>query len=68
MDKISHLIELEVRSKNWKAIKIGKHGDMISHLMFADDLLLFGEATERQMKCVTNTLNLLCSMLGQEVS
>jgi ribonuclease HI len=41
---------------------------MVSHLMFADDLLLFGEASEKQMQCVMDTLNKFCSLSGQEVS
>lgn len=36
--------------------------------MFADDLFLFGEDTEKQMECVMKTLNLFCSMSEQEVS
>lgn len=65
MDKLSHLIEQEIWRKNWKASKLGRHDAMISHLMFVDDLLLFGEATKNQMNYVMNTLNLFCSMPGQ---
>lgn len=54
--------------KKWHMFHMGRQGPMISHLMFADDLLFFGEATESQMKCVINTLNTLCSMSGQEVN
>jgi hypothetical protein len=43
MDKLSHLISHAVRQGNWKGIRAGRTGPMISHLMFADDLLLFGE-------------------------
>lgn len=68
MDKLSHLIEQEVRSKNWKVINLGRQGAMILHLMFTDGLLLFGESTKKQMKCVIDTLNLFCSMPSQEVS
>lgn len=68
VDKLSHLKEWEVDMKKWHMFHMGRQGLMISHLMFADDLLLFGEATESQMKCVINTLNTLCSMSGQEVS
>lgn len=68
MDKLSHIIEQEVRSKNWKAIKMGRHGEMVSYIMFADGLLLFGEATEKQMKCVMDTHNMFYSMSDQEVS
>ncbi|PNX92647.1 ribonuclease H, partial [Trifolium pratense] len=52
----------------WRGIKAGRSGPMVSHLMFADDLLLFGEASEKQMRCVMNILNKFCLMSGQEVS
>ncbi|WJX47132.1 hypothetical protein P8452_33857 [Trifolium repens] len=68
MDKLSHLIMHAADNSKWIGIKAGRAGPMVSHLMFADDLLLFGEATEKQMRCVTNTLNQFCSMSGQEVS
>jgi hypothetical protein len=68
MDKLSHIILQAVEEGKWEGIKVGKNGPMISHLMFADDLLLFGEATEEQMECMINSLNNFCSMSGQEVS
>ncbi|PNX97917.1 ribonuclease H [Trifolium pratense] len=68
MDKLSHLIIHEVNNGKWKGIKAGRNGPMVSHLMFADDLLLFGEAKEEQMKCVIDTLNKFCTLSGQEVS
>ncbi|MCH80961.1 hypothetical protein A2U01_0001739, partial [Trifolium medium] len=49
MDKLSHLILHEVNRGKWCGIKAGRNGPMVSHLMFADDLLLFGEANELQM-------------------
>ncbi|MCH87265.1 ribonuclease H, partial [Trifolium medium] len=52
----------------WRAIRAGRNGPFISHLMFADDLLLFGEATELQMSCVIRILNLFCRLSGQQVS
>jgi hypothetical protein len=36
--------------------------------MFADDLLLFGEATDIQINCVTRILTNFCRISGQEVS
>jgi hypothetical protein len=68
MDKLSHLIIHEVNRGKWKGIKAGRDGPMVSHLMFADDLLLFGEAKEEQMQCVIDTLNKFCNLSGQEVS
>jgi hypothetical protein len=68
MDKLSHLIMHAVEEGRWNGIKAGRHGPVVSHLMFADDLLLFGEANERQMQCVMDTMETFCSMSGQEVS
>lgn len=48
-------------------MKTGRRGPIISHLMFADDLLLFWEATVNQMKVVLDYLEKFCSMSGQQV-
>lgn len=45
MDKLSHLIAEEVEEKRWCPLKAGRAGPAVAHLMFADDLLLFGKAT-----------------------
>jgi hypothetical protein len=68
IDKLSHLISQAVNEKKWKAPTAGKNGPTVSHLMFADDLLLFGEATEGQMTCMINILHKFCSLSGQQVS
>lgn len=49
-------------------MRAGRNGPLVSHLMFADDLLLFGEASTNQMKCVTDILSLFCRLSGQQVS
>ncbi|GAU31911.1 hypothetical protein TSUD_270960 [Trifolium subterraneum] len=59
---------IAVRDRKWHGIKAGRNGPEISHLMFADDLLLFGEATEKQMCCVMQVLNSFCNLSGQEIS
>jgi hypothetical protein len=66
MDKLSHLISHVVRQGNWKGIRAGRTGPMISHLMFADNLLLFGEANMGQMTCVMNILNNFCHPLDKK--
>ncbi|KAL5773508.1 hypothetical protein ACOSP7_013099 [Xanthoceras sorbifolium] len=42
MEKLSHIINCKVVDNSWKAIKVSKGGPEISHLFFADDLILFG--------------------------
>jgi hypothetical protein len=68
MDKLSHLIAKEVDNREWIAMRAGREGPHVSHLMFADDLLLFGKATEKQMECTMRTLNNFSKMPGQVVS
>lgn len=42
MEYLSLLVEQEVRSGCWKAIKIGKQGPQITHSLFSDNIVLFG--------------------------
>lgn len=65
MDKLS----LEaVEEGLWRPLKAGKNGPLIFHLMFVDDLLLFGQASCDQIKCVKGVLDKFCAMSGQNVS
>lgn len=64
MDRLTRFIAEEVEKGSWKPIKAGRNGPEISHLMFADDLLLFGKATEDSMTCVMNTLDTFCNLFG----
>ncbi|KAI5410240.1 hypothetical protein KIW84_055653 [Lathyrus oleraceus] len=57
-----------VDNGDWKALKVGRHGPTVSHLMFVDDILLFGEASNKQIICVNKILNTFCNMSRQEVS
>lgn len=68
MDKLTHLITEEVDKGTWVPLKTGRRRPYISHLMFADDLLLFGKATEKHMRCVLSTLQKFSSCSGQVVS
>jgi hypothetical protein len=68
MDKLSHLIAEAVEDGQWKPMRAGRNGPPISHLMFADDLLLFGQATDETMTVVMDVLTKFCSMSGQHVN
>ncbi|KAK4258521.1 hypothetical protein QN277_004963 [Acacia crassicarpa] len=68
MDKISHLICDEVESGNWQPIATSRTGPKISHLMFADDLLLFGAATIEQAKCMLACLDKFTDASGGMVN
>jgi len=48
LEHLSQLIHREVSLGNWKPFQVGREGKQISHLCFADDMLLFAEANEGQ--------------------
>ncbi|KAK4267638.1 hypothetical protein QN277_024391 [Acacia crassicarpa] len=68
MEKLSHIIQDRVRDSTWKPVLMTKEGPSISHLMFADDLLLFGEASESQALCMTEAIEMFCVASGAKVN
>nr|XP_025681707.1 uncharacterized protein LOC112783135 [Arachis hypogaea] len=66
--QLAHLIEDKVVKGEWRPFRIGKHGLSISHLMFADDLILFGEAFCIQMEVIKSCLDKFCEVSGQIVN
>lgn len=68
MDKLTHLIVEEITNKKWKGVNLGNQGIMMSQLMFANDLLISGEATESQMIYMMERLKKFCRMSGHDIS
>ncbi|CAL9017352.1 unnamed protein product, partial [Prunus brigantina] len=57
MEKFSHLIVEAVKNCNWKPVKSSQGGPFVSHLFFADDLILFAEATPHQALIMKQFVN-----------
>ncbi|XP_030496751.2 uncharacterized protein LOC115712590 [Cannabis sativa] len=51
-----------------KGFKLGRNGTPITHLMFADDIILFGEASVREARTLLDCLNSYCQCSGQSIS
>lgn len=64
LDTLPHMIKAVVGNGNWIGLKARRKGPMISHLMFVNDLLLFGKATNRHMVRIKQILNDFCGMSG----
>ncbi|CAA7053604.1 unnamed protein product [Microthlaspi erraticum] len=68
MESLCHLIEHSVDSKEWKPISLSRGGPKLSHICFADDLILFAEASVSQVQVIRKVLETFCSASGQKVS
>ncbi|CAK8572086.1 unnamed protein product [Lathyrus sativus] len=64
IDKLSHMIMDVVDKKELECMKVGRRGPRISHFMFANDLILFGKATEQQVTCIMKVLKKFCEVSG----
>jgi hypothetical protein len=61
MEKLSHLINYAIETKQWKPVRASGSGPFISHLFFADDLILFSEASDYQASVLKGCLDLFCN-------
>ena len=68
MDKISHLIHDVMDNNKWNFLKFVKEGPKISHLMFVDDLILFGTASDSQINATLDILAKFYSASEQHIN
>ena len=68
MEFLGHLIELKCVVGDWKPLK-ASHGNIgITHLFFADDLILFAKIEENTGEVISEVLNRFCKESDQKVS
>lgn len=68
MEVLGHSINEGVERKQWSAVSVSRGGPKLSHIFFADDLLLFGEASFSQAQVMEYTLAQFCGFSGQRVN
>ena len=60
IEKLAHIITHVVQLNRWKPIIFKKWGPIISHLFFAEDLILFAKALVSQAQIIKQCLDLFC--------
>lgn len=68
MERLAHWIEREVQLGTWKPARASRQGPLVSNLAFADDLILFCEASVQQAEIMMQCLNRFCAASGSKVS
>lgn len=64
MEKFSKLVQHEVSSGNWQPVQLSRDAPPLSHLIYADDLLLFSTATPENARCIADTLSTFARSSG----
>lgn len=65
---LTHLIEGKCMEGSWSPLKASRENVGISHLMFADDLILFAKVNDKTCEAISEVLQTFCSESGQNVS
>ncbi|XP_072999916.1 uncharacterized protein [Typha latifolia] len=65
---LSLLLEDELMNARIKGIKIARGASALSHLMFADDLLIFGKARMKEEAMIKDYIDIYCSWSGQAIN
>lgn len=68
LEVLGQKIQKVVISREWKSIKIGRSELKISHVFFADDLLLVGEASFKHEAIMERILREFCKEFRQKVN
>nr|KYP64839.1 hypothetical protein KK1_019450 [Cajanus cajan] len=68
MEKLGYMIREAMENGSWQPIQVGWVGPKLSHLFFADDVLLFTKAKASHVRAVTEVLHQFCADLGLKVS
>lgn len=62
------MVSNSVNQGDWKPFTIKNHDLKISHLLFADDMLLFARADLHTIDTINHTINSFCEDSGMQIN
>ena len=65
---LSRLIEKKLALGNISGVRMNVSGQIITHVMFADDLMLFAKANRREVEALNDCIETYCLWSGQKVN
>ncbi|RYQ97763.1 hypothetical protein Ahy_B08g093845 [Arachis hypogaea] len=68
IERLSQTISFALNQNFWEPMVLNRGGPKLSHLCFADDIVLFGKASMEQVEVVWGILDLFCKCSGQKVN
>ena len=68
MEYLGHLIEQKCVNGDWVPLKAFKDNLGFSHLLFADDIILFSKVEARGCEAISDVLDKFCRESGQKIS
>ena len=68
MERLTHMIQERIDKHLWNPITLCNGGPPLSHLFFADDIILFAEVSLQQAIIIRECLNDFCASSGMKVN
>ena len=68
MECLGHTINQVDLEGIWKPIMLSRNGPPLSHLFFADDLILFSEASEGHIRVIMECMNMFCVASSKKIN
>ena len=68
MEFLGALITSMCKERRWEKMQASRHGSSFSHVFFANDLMLFAKADQKNCEAVIEVLDNLCNFAGQKVN
>ena len=65
---LSRMLDKELCSRNISGAKASAKGPAVTHVMYADDIVLFLKATRNDAEILTTCLDRYCDWFGQSIN